>query len=86
MSDLAAQDAAAVEAALESHPDVAAGLAPLLRGECGIPARELVLRCLAKRLDRGLPLRAALIPALAEALRAARAEADLRWRSGRRLR
>lgn len=84
MPDLTEKDAAIVEAALQGHPDVAVGLGPLLRGECGIAARELVLRCLAKRLDRGVSLRGALMPALAEALRVARAVADLRGRNGRR--
>ncbi len=86
MSNLSAQDAAAVEAALESDPERAAALGPLLAGEYGIPARDLVLCALAERLGRGFSLRAALIPALAQALHIARAGADFRWHFGRRLR
>ncbi len=86
LSSLPARDAVAVEAGLKSDPDLAAALGRVLSGECGIPARDLLLRCLAERLARGVSLRGALIPALAQALRIARTEAVRRWSSERRLR
>jgi hypothetical protein len=61
---------------LASDPGLAMGLRPLLDGEDGPDARALVLHHLSRRLDAGTPIRAALVLALADAMRFARDDYD----------
>jgi hypothetical protein len=63
-----------LERALADDPSLAAGLAPPLAGDHGKRALDLVLAGLARRMSEGATVGAALWPALADALRAARAE------------
>jgi hypothetical protein len=55
---------------------LANGLRPLLAGEFGIEARDLLLRSLSRRLAAGTSMRSALVLALADAMRIARGERD----------
>jgi hypothetical protein len=55
---------------------LANGLRPLLAGEFGIEAPDLVLRALSQRLAAGTSMRTALVLALADAMRIARRERD----------
>jgi hypothetical protein len=50
--------------------------APLLAGEFGIEARDLLLRSLSQRLAAGTSMRTTLVLALADAMRIARGERD----------
>jgi hypothetical protein len=76
MHELSNAESAALDAALRSDPDLEEQLHPLLRGEFGYEARSLVLSCLAARLQQGAVADGALIPALADALHAARDDYD----------
>jgi hypothetical protein len=71
MSDLSAAERAMLQRALATEPELAMELRPLLAGAYGTSARRLVLCCLAERLASGASVRGALLPALADALRAA---------------
>jgi hypothetical protein len=63
-----------LDEAFAADAGLAAGLRPLLDGEFGVQARDLVLSNLARRLAAGDTVQAALLPALAEAMRVARGE------------
>ena len=66
--------------ALASDPELGDALRPLLEGAYGPAASRLVLECLAGWVAAGRSSRAALLPALADALRIAggRHDADSR--------
>lgn len=76
MHELSITENAALDAVLRSDPDLEEQLHPLLEGEFGYEARRLVLTCLAARLQQGAVADGALIPALADALHAARNDFD----------
>jgi hypothetical protein len=76
MQELSNAESAALDAALRSDPDLEEQLHPLLEGKFGHEARRLVLSCLAARLEQGVVPGGALIPALADALHAARNDYD----------
>jgi hypothetical protein len=57
--------------ALASDPELGEALRPLLEGAHGPATRRLVLECLAGRVAAGRSPRAALLPAVADALRIA---------------
>jgi hypothetical protein len=63
---------AAIDAALRADPELAEDLRPLLDGRYGERTERLFLRCLAARLRDGEAPRSVLLPALADATRAAR--------------
>jgi hypothetical protein len=71
MGDLSPAERALLERALAIEPELAIELRPLLAGAYGSSARRLVLRRLVERLAAGATVRGALVPALADALRAA---------------
>ena len=56
---------------LASDPGLAGGLRPLLAGDFGADARDLFLACLSRRLVAVSRMRAALLLALADAMRCA---------------
>lgn len=57
-----------LEAQMATDSVLAESLAPLLDGRWGADVRELMLRCLARQLDGGRPVRSVLLLALADAL------------------
>jgi len=57
--DLSEDQRRQLDVTLASDPSLAAGIEPLLDGECGFAARDLWLCCLARRLAAGSPLRGA---------------------------
>ena len=80
MDDPDALARARLQWALASDPELGEALRPLVTGAYGPAARRLVLECLAGRVAAGRSPRAALLPALADALRIAggRRDADSR--------
>ena len=76
MQELSNAESAALDAALRSDPDLEEQLHPLLEVRFGPEARRLVRSCLAARLEQGGVPEGALIPALADAVRAARNDFD----------
>jgi len=76
MCELNADQQAQLDELLASDPGLASGLRPLLDGEFGLEARDLPLRSLSRRLAAGSSMRAALVLALADAMRIARGEHD----------
>lgn len=69
-------DNAAVVAALAADPELEEQLHPLLDGHFGCEARQLVLAFLSARIEQGGSASGSLIPALADAMRAARDDFD----------
>jgi hypothetical protein len=76
MCQLNAEQQAQLDELLASDPSLASGLRPLLDGEFGLEARDLLLRSLSQRLAAGTSMRPALVLALADAMRTARGEHD----------
>jgi hypothetical protein len=76
MCELNAEQQAQLDQLLASDPGLARGLRPLLAGEFGLEARDLLLRSLSRRLATGTAMRTALVLALADAMRIARGEHD----------
>lgn len=76
MCELNAEQQAQLDQLLASDPGLARGLHPLLAGEFGLEARDLLLRSLSRRLAAGTAMRTALVLALADAMRIARGEHD----------
>jgi hypothetical protein len=76
MCELTADQQGQLDRLLASDPGLAEGVRPLLDGEFGIEARELLLCHLSRRLAAGRSMRAALVLALADAMRFARGEQD----------
>jgi hypothetical protein len=74
--DLTADQQGQLDRLLASDPGLATGVRPLLDGEFGLQARELLLCHLPERLAAGSSIRAALVLALADAIRSARGERD----------
>jgi hypothetical protein len=73
---LSAERQTQLDQLLAGDPGWANGLRPLLAGEFGIEARDLLLRSLSQRLAAGPSMRTALLLALANAMRIARSERD----------
>ena len=76
MRELTADQQGQLDRLLGSDPGLAGGVRPLLDGEFGIEARDLLLCHLSQRLADGSSMRAALVLALADAMRFARGEQD----------
>jgi hypothetical protein len=76
MCELTADQPGQLDRLLASDSGLARGVRPLLDGEFGIEARELLLCHLSQRLAAGSSIRAALVLALADAMRSARGEQD----------
>jgi hypothetical protein len=68
---LGSSERATVDAALAADPELAADLRPLLDGRYGERTERLFLNCFAARLRQTDDPRAALLPALADAMREA---------------
>jgi hypothetical protein len=76
MCELNAEQQAQLDQPLDSAPGLASGLRPLLAGEFGLEARDLLLRFLSVQAAPGTSMRAAFVPALADAIRIAPGEHD----------
>ncbi len=67
MGPLTVEQQRQLEARMVADPGLAEGLAPLLDGRFGSDARELMLRCLSRRLTAGWSMSTAPLLALADA-------------------
>jgi hypothetical protein len=76
MCELTADQQGQLDRLLASDPGLAGGVRPLLDGEFGIEARELLLCHLSRRMAAGRSMRPALVLALADAMRSARGDQD----------
>jgi hypothetical protein len=76
VSELTAEQQEQLDQLLAVDPGLANGLSPLVAGEFGIEARDLLLRSLSQRLAAGTSTRTALVLALVEAMRIAHGERD----------
>lgn len=75
MCVLTARQQRHLDAQMGADPTLAEGLAPLLERRFGSHAREMMLRCLARRFAGGWPVGMVPLLALADALRLAHTQA-----------
>ncbi len=72
MCELTAEQQRQLDAAMAADIGLADGLRPLLAGEFGADARDLLVCCLSRRFAGGWPDRAVPLLALADAIELAR--------------
>ncbi len=65
-----------LDALMTADEGLADGLRPLLDGDFGTEARDLMVRCLSRRFAGGWSVRAVPLLALGDAMRFARSQAD----------
>jgi hypothetical protein len=76
MCELTPEQQSQLDAAMAADAGLADGLRPLLAGDFGAEARDLMLGCLSRRFAGGWPDRTVPLLALADAIDLARSGAD----------